>query len=244
MKTSEPEEEPQIKQQPDTPANMMMSADIGKQDMSGGQCILRLIAYQDILANPDRPHDLEFWEQFIGQTFSPSGSLRQQFYSIKSGGDKSFQLQFPSLARYYHSYFAAGVRQILLQSFEHTQTKTGNGSVHITSNNASLTYVFDSDLRVTTNGQLRVLFNEMAQIEHLNISCSGWQEYIPRAALMQANSPDMKQSPKITNKNVKRTQGKANGPIAGPVIPSSGVGEWGVPQHISQFLEVCASSIM
>ena len=238
VKTTEPEEEPQIKQQPDTPANMMM-ADMGKQDVIGGQCILRLIMYQDMLANPERAHDLDYWEQLMTQYFSPFGSLRQQFYSNKSGGDKSFQLQFPSLARYYHSYFVAGVRQILLQSFEHSQTKTGNGGVHITSNNASLTYVFDNDLRVTTNGQLRVLFNDLSQIEHLNISCSGWQEYIPRTALLQTSSPDIKQSPKITNKNVKRTQGKVNGPTTGPVIPTSGVGEWGVPQHISQFLEVC-----
>ncbi|OCT44219.1 hypothetical protein CLCR_00584 [Cladophialophora carrionii] len=237
VKTTEPEEEPQIKQQPDAPPNMMMS-DLGKQDAFGGQCILRLIMYQDLLANPERPHDLEYWEHLIGQFFSPFGSLRQQFFSNKSGGDKSFQLQFPSLARYYHSYFAAGVRQILLQSYEHTQTKTANGGVHITSSNASLTYVFDNDLRVTTSGQLRVLFNDMQVIEHLNISCSGWQEYIPRNALLQTSSPEMKQSPKITNKNVKRTQGKGTGPIMGPVIPSSGVGEWGVPQHISQFLEI------
>ncbi|KIW72734.1 hypothetical protein PV04_00910 [Phialophora macrospora] len=237
VKTTEPEEEPQIKQQPDTPANMMMS-DLGKQDALGGQCILRLINYQDQLANPERPHDLEYWEHLIAHFFSPFGSLRQQFYSHRSGGDKSFQLQFPSLARYYHSYFAAGVRQILLQSFEHTQTKTGNGGVHITSSNASLTYVFDNDLRVTTSGQLRVLFNDGQFIEHLNISCSGWQEYIPRNALLQTSSPEMKQSPKITNKNLKRTQGKASGPMMGPVIPSSGVGEWGVPQHISQFLEI------
>jgi hypothetical protein len=249
VKTTEPEEEPQIKQQPDTPANLMMS-NLAKQDVMDGQCILRLISYQDILANPERPNDLDYWEHLVGQFFSPFGSLRQQFYSNKSGVDKSFQLQFPSLARYYHSYFAAGVRQILLQSFEHSQTKTANGGVHITSTNASLTYVFDNDLRVTTSGQLRVLFNDMALIEHLNISCSGWQEYIPRTLMLQMSSPEMKQSPKITNKNIKRAQGKTNGPgggangglNGGSVVPSSGVGEWGVPQHISQFLEVCNSS--
>ncbi len=238
VKTTEPDEEPQIKQQPDTPANMMMS-DMGKQDVIGGQCILRLIMYQDILANPERPNDLEYWEQLISQFFSPFGSLRQQFFSIRSGVDKSYQLQFPSLARYYHSYFAAGVRQILLQSFEHTQTKTGNGGVHITSSNASLTYVFDNDLRVTTSGQLRVLFNDLQVIEHMNISCSGWREYIPRDAVIQSlSSPEMKQSPKITNKNLKRPQGKAIVPPTGPIIPTAGVGEWGVPARIAQFLEV------
>ncbi|KIX97198.1 uncharacterized protein Z520_07312 [Fonsecaea multimorphosa CBS 102226] len=237
VKTTEPEEEPRLKQQQEVAANMIMS-ELPKQDMIGGQCILKLIEYQDLLAHPERPNDLDYWEALITRFFSPIGSLRQQFFNNKSGGDKSFQLQFPSLARYYHSYFASGVKQILLQSFEHTQTKTANGGVHITSSSASLTYVFGNDIRVTTNGQLRVLFDDVQTIEHLNISSTGWQEYIPRNVLLQPMSPEMKQSPKITNKNLKRTQGKANVSGAGPVIPSSGVGEWGVPQHISQFLEI------
>lgn len=242
IKTTEPEEEPQIKQQPDVSAPMMMP-DLSKQDMMGGQCILQLIMYQDNLANPERPNDLDYWEQLIGRYFSPFGSLRQQFFSNKSGGDKSFQLQYPSLARYYHSYFASGVKQIFLQSYDHNQNKLPNGGVHIWSSNASLTYVFGNDIRVTTTGQLRVLFDEVQKIEHLNITSAGWQEYIPRNALILPPSPEVKQSPKITNKNVKRTQGKAAGPSAMPIIPSSGVGEWGVPQHISQFLEVCGSEL-
>lgn len=240
VKTTEPEEEPQIKTQPDVAAPMLMP-EFPKQDMIGGQCILQLISYQDNLANPERPHDLDYWEQLIARFFSPFGSLRQQFFSNKSNGDKFYQLQYPSLARYYHSYYAAGVKQIFLQSFDHNQSKLPNGNVHIWSTNTSLTYVFGNDIRVTTSGQLRVIFDEAQRIEHLNISSSGWQEYIPRIALLQPSSPETKQSPKITNKNVKRTQGKAGGPNAMPVIPTSGVGEWGVPQHISQFLEAsCA----
>ncbi|KAI1611762.1 LIM-domain binding protein-domain-containing protein [Exophiala viscosa] len=235
VKTSEPEEEPQIKQQPDLPATMMM-ADAPKQDFLGGQCILQLIMYQDNLANPERPYELEYWEQTIARYFSQFGSMRQQLFSNKNGVDKSFQLQFPSLARYYHTHFASGVRQILLQSYDHNQNKLPNGGVHIWSTNASLTYVFANDIRVTTTGQLRVIFDEYQKIDHLNISTSGWQEYIPRNALLQSPSLEEKQSPKI-NKNVKRAQGKAAG-VTQPIIPSSGVGEWGVPNHIFQFLEI------
>ncbi|KIW15744.1 hypothetical protein PV08_05794 [Exophiala spinifera] len=236
-KTTEPEEEqPQIKQQPDLPAAMMMN-DLPKQDILGGQCILQLIMYQDTLANPDRPNDLDYWEQTISRYFSPLGSMRQQLFSNKNGIDKSFQLQFPSLARYYHTHFASGVKQILLQSFDHNQNKLPNGGVHIWSTNASLTYVFGSDIRVSTTGQLRVIFDEFQKIEHFNISTSGWQEYIPRSSLTQPASPEeTKSSPKI-NKNLKRAQGKANAP-AQLIIPSSGVGEWGVPSHIFQFLEI------
>lgn len=215
----------------------MMMSDIPKQDLLGGQGILQLILYQDNLANPERPYDLEYWEQTIATYFAETGSMRQQLFSNKNGVDKSFQLQFPSLARFYHSHFASGVKQILLQSYDHNQNKLPNGGVHIWSTNASLTYVFANDLRVTTTGQLRVIFDDYNKIEHLNISTSGWQEYIPRNALLLPPSPEAKQSPKI-NKNVKRAQGKAAGQSLQPIIPSSGVGEWGVPNHIFQFLEV------
>merc|ERR1711939_1161036 len=125
---------------------------------------------------------------------------------------------------------------ILLQSYDHNQNKLPNGGVHIWSTNASLTYVFGNDIRVTTTGQLRVIFDEFQKIDHLNISTSGWQEYIPRNALLQPASPEETKSPKV-NKNLKRAQGKAAGPTQ-PIIPSSGVGEWGVPNHIFQFLEI------
>ena len=134
--------------------------------------------------------------------------------------------------------FACGVKQILLQSYDHNENKLPTGGVHIFSSNASLTYVFHNDTRVTTVGQLRVTFDDMQKIEHLNILTTGWQEYIPRSALLQAQSPEVKQSPKLTNKNIKRTQGKAAEIIHRPIIPPSGVGEFGIPNHVFQFLEV------
>ncbi|KAG9793358.1 Transcriptional activator ptaB [Exophiala dermatitidis] len=236
-KATEPEEEPTVKQQHDVPSTMLMP-DIHKQDvMMGGQCILQLIMYQDTLAAPERPNDLDYWDGIIARYFSQFGSIRQQLFSNKNGVDKTFMLQYPCLARYYHTHFASGVKKVLLQSYDHNQSKLPNGGVQIFSGNASLTYVFNNDIRVTTTGQLRVIFDEMAKIEHLNISTSGWQEYIPRNALLQPPSPETKQSPKI-NKNVKRAQGKAGGANSVPTIPSSGVGEWGVPNHIFQFLEI------
>ncbi|KIV98140.1 hypothetical protein PV10_01820 [Exophiala mesophila] len=236
-KTAEGDDEPQIKQQPDMSNNMMIP-DLSKTDLLGGQCILQLILWQDILANPERPNDLDYWEDTMRKYFSPFASIRQQLCSNKNDTDKSFQLPFPCLARYYHSHFASGVKQIFLQSYDHNQNKLSNGGVHIWSSHASLTYVFTNDIRVSTTGQLRVTFDEMQKIDHLNISTTGWQEYIPRSALITVPSPEVKQSPKITNKNLKRTQGKGSGPSSSPVIPSSGVGEFGVPNHIFQFLEV------
>jgi len=235
VKVNEPEDEPQMKQQPPDIPNAMLMQQIPKQQDSSGQCILQLNMYKDSLAYPERPNDLDCWEEIIRRFFSPFGYIRQQLFSNRGGGDKSFQLQFASLARFYHAHFASGVKQIILQSFDHNQSKLPNGGVHIWSTNASLTYVFHNDIRVITNGSLKVSFNEMNKIEHLNMCTSGWQEYIPRSALTLPLSPDQKQSPKMS-KNIKRAQGKL---APSSSIPSPVVGEWGVPNHVFQFLEVC-----
>jgi hypothetical protein len=207
------------------------------QENFTGQCILQLLLYQDQLANPDRPNDLAYWEETIQKYFSPFGSIRQQLYNNKQGNDKSFQLQYPSLARFYYSHFTSGIKQILMQSFDHNQSKLPNGGIHIWSNRASLTYVFHNDLRVTTQGSLKVSFDEMQKIEHLFIATSGWTEYIPRHALQPA-SPEQNKSPKL-NKNAKKNQQKAPMPTSSsPVIPASVVNDFGLPPHIVQFLEV------
>jgi hypothetical protein len=244
-KTSEPDEEPQIKQQPDVQANMMMP-DMSKQDVTGGQCILKLVMLQDTLANPEQPDDLDYWNNLIAEYFSPFGTLRQQFFSQKRGV-KYYGLEYSSIARFYYSFFVAGVRQILLHSFEHNTAKAATGATHISSGKASLTYVFDNDVRITTTGSLKVVFDNMQMIQSLDISCSGWDEYIPWQSLpppVHVPSPDMKQSPKVTNKQIKKTQGaqaqtKPLSAMINPAqIPRAGVGEWGVPPHIAQFLEV------
>jgi hypothetical protein len=234
VKQNESEDSPQIKQQ-----DMAGTAMVGDMPADGlnGRHILQLIMFQDALAAPDRPNDLYFWEVIVAKFFASFGSLKQQFINTRTGTDKSFQLQFPSLARYFHAHFGAGIKQILLQSYKHVQSRYPNGSTAVSSEDASLTHVYHNDIRITVSGQLSVLFDESNKIVRFDLSATGWQEYVPKTLLLQAQSPDQKQSPKM-NKNLKKVQqqGKSAPELN---IPSSGVGEFGVPSRLIGFLEVC-----
>ena len=216
-----------------------MMQDIPKEN---GHCILALINFQDALACPEKPQDLEWWHEVIFKYFSPIAQMKMQLFNFKTTTDKAFLLQFASLARFYHAHFVSGIKQILLSSYDHSQRKHPTGETMVTSKTASLTYVFNNDIRVSTSGNLLVLFDEFNKVIRFDIMTSGWQEYIPRpmasAAMQASRSPQQnsKQSPKM-NKNVKKLQ-QQNQPEPMLQAPSSGVNDWGITSHIQQFLEV------
>ena len=233
VKQNEGEEEEKIKQQD---MNAMMMQEIPRERPLDGQCVLQLIMFQDSLASPARPTDLEYWDDTIRKYFSPISVLKQVLLNNRNLESKTYALQFWSLARFYHAHFVSGVKQILLQSYDHVQNRRQTGETQVTSNSASLTYIFNNDIRVTTQGSLNVLFDVESKIIRLDVAISNWQEYIPRN-ILDSPPPEQKQSPKI-NKNLKKAQQqKAN---AGSMqnIPTAGVTEYGVPRHIVQFLEV------
>ncbi len=235
IKQIDGEDEPQIKQ-PD-PGAIAMMQDIPKEQILVGHSILQLIMFQDSLASPERPNDLSYWEEIIRKYFASYGSLKQQFFNSKTQSDKYYQLQFPSLARFYHAHFGSGIRQILLQSYDHVQSRTAIGGTCVNSSSASLTYVFNNDIRVTTQGALLVMFDESNKIVRFDLSTHGWQEYIPRSILLNPPSPDQKQSPKM-NKNIKKVQQQAKQPNPRSDIPTAGISDFGVPTRLIGFLEV------
>jgi hypothetical protein len=240
VKPSDNDDEPQIKQQEQP--NAMMMQDIPKEQIFNGQCVLQLILFQDSLACPQKPTDMDWWNEQIAKYFSPLAQMKIQLCNAAGTADKAYLLQVASIARYYHSHFVCGVKQILLSSYDHKQTKQSNGETIVQSTTASLTYVFHNDIRVSTNGSLLVLFDEFSKIQRLDIMTSSWQEYIPRNlasnALNAARSPqqNQKQSPKM-NKNIKKLQ-QQNQPEPVVEVPSSGVKDWGIPNNVLQFLEV------
>jgi LIM-domain binding protein len=239
IKQNEMDDEPQIKQQ--DPGAVAMLQEIPKEPMMVGHSILQLVMFQDSLANPERPYDLSYWEEIIRKYFATYGSLKQQYFNSKTQSDKSFQLHFPSLARFYHAHFGSGIRQILLQSYDHLQNRIPDSGWCVTSSTASLTYVFNNDIRVTTQGALSVFFDASNKMVRFDLSTNGWQEYIPRSILLNPPSPDQKQSPKM-NKNLKKVQQQAKQSNPGTNVPSAGVSEWGVPGRLIQFLEVSGGS--
>jgi len=242
--TTQPQQQsaptPQIKQvededvqtKPDlTKQQLLIDMAQQSQDFSG-QCILQLLSYYDALAYPTRPLDIEYWQEVISKYYSQAGSMRHQIFNNRTQSDKSFQLPYPSLARFYHSHFANGVKKMFMQSFEHALEPLTNGGYHVVSRKVYLTYEYNDGLRVTTHGTLSVNFDEMQKIEHLHIAIKGWTEYVPRALADGPRSPELsRQSPKLSKKNLQKS-------LQRPSIPRSPVIEWGIPQPLLQFLEV------
>ena len=237
VKQNEGEEEEKIKQQE---MNAMMMQEIPRERPLDGQCVLQLIMFQDSLASPARPTELEHWDDTIRKYFSPMSVFKQVLLSNRNMEYKAFGLHFPSLARFYHAHFVSGVKQILLQSYDHVQNRRQTGETQVLSNSASLTYIFNNDIRVTTQGSLNVLFDVESKIIRLDVATSNWQEYIPRNILLDSPPPEQKQSPKL-NKNSKKAQQQKANAASMPNIPTAGVSEWGVPHHIVKFLEVRTS---
>lgn len=231
--------QPQIKQQDmgpnvntldDVPMNEGMSTGLN------GQGILRLLMFQEQLCPPpDKVHDLDYWETFVQSHFSPFGVLRQQLFNPKSGNDKSYQVQYASIARFYHAHFASGVREMRMEPVGCTETKLPHGGCNVYSPRTYVTYIYDNDIRVITEGSIQCNFDMANRIEHLSINTKAWTEYLPRILCASPESPDQKQSPKMS-KNSKRPQQKTSATPS--ALPSPSIGDMGVPAHIVQFLEV------
>lgn len=232
----------QVKQQ-DMSTNLNALDDVPMNEGIGsglnGQGILRLLMFQEQLCpSPERSSDLEYWEEFVRNHFSPFGVLRQQLHSEKTGNSKVFQIQFASLARFYHAHFTCGVKEMRMEPIGCTETKLPHGGCNVYSTKTYITYIYDNDIRVITDGWIQCNFDITNRIEHLSINTKGWTEYIPRGLWPSPDSPDQKQSPK-TSKIAKKPQKQ-------PVLsaaPSSGISEMGVPMHIVGFLEVSFNSL-
>lgn len=205
-----------------------------------GQGILRLLMFQEQLCPPpDKVSELDYWEDFVRNHFSPFGVLRQQLINQRTGTQKFFQIQFASLARFYHAHFTSGVREMRMEPIGCTETKLPHGGCNVYSPKTYITYGYDNDIRVITEGSIQCNFDIANRIEHLSINTKAWTEYIPRGLWPSPDSPDQKQSPKMS-KNAKKLQ---KTPALPSAAPSSCISDMGVPEYIVRFLEVSSKFV-
>lgn len=204
-----------------------------------GLSILRLVSYQDHLGNPERPGELDYWESFVANFFSPEGVLRQQVWSNKNKGDKTYRIEYPSLPRFYLAHFTGGIDQIWMSVLGASEKDFAHVGHHtVWSGMASTKYAYKNGNVVVTMGQVKVNFDSENRIELLDITTTSWKEYIPREMVLPPKSPpDPKESPKL-NKNLKRPQPKPAPSPPSATIPDSRVNEYGVPKPLMQYLEV------
>ncbi|RMD40501.1 hypothetical protein DV735_g4630, partial [Chaetothyriales sp. CBS 134920] len=217
---------------------IMMQAMPKEQIFSNSKenAILQLIHFQNSLANPSNPRELGCWDAIVRKFFSPFGTLKQQFVRPETGLEgKTFLLNYASLARYLHAHFLSGIKQILLQSYEHSNASAQTGEILVSCHHASLTYIFHNDVRIATQGSLSVYFDETSKITRLEISADDWKEYLPRSVLIPT-SPDQTKDGKT--KMAKKNQPQASANQAPHLVPVKTVSPYGVPQKILGWLEV------
>ena len=205
-----------------------------------GLSILRLVQYQDHLGQPEKPKELEYWEQFVSKFFSPDGVLRQQFVDVEKGNDKTYRIEYFSLPRFYQAHFRGGIKQISMSTLQANENNLPTGGHTVFCRTATTTYIYNNDNTVVTSGQVRVNFDADNRIELLDISTTKWVEYIPRRSLQQPEIlQDQKQSPKIT-KTLKRPSKSVPAASSHPSlnIPETKVGGYGIPDALQAFLEV------
>ena len=234
-----------INQQKTAAMNMNMQRNMQElQKPIVGLSILRLVQYQDHLGNPERPDELDYWENFVAKFFSPEGVLRQQVWNSKGKGDKTYRIEYPSLPRFYLAHFLGGITKIwmsVLGASEKALVHQGHHTVW--SGTASTKYAYTNGTAVITFGEVKVNFDSENRIELLDITTSSWTEYIPRELVPPKSPPDQKESPKV-NKNLKRQQPKPAPSLPSPSIPESRVGDYGVPRTLIQYLEVSLHSFL
>ena len=91
--------------------------------------------------------DVSYWNEFVNRFFSPRGVFRHTIHEVvgDEGHEKQYDISFPALARYLHTYFDSGVKNIQLIMDKGMTDKPMPGDCHYIENtNASMVYWYDN----------------------------------------------------------------------------------------------------
>ena len=93
-----------------------------------------------------------YWSSFVARFFSPAGVFRHSLH-IGDGEDlleKQYEIPYPAIARYFHTYFSSGVKsmQLILDKFGTDRYLPGDYYC-IENYRASLTYWYESGSHVS-----------------------------------------------------------------------------------------------
>ncbi|KAF3911494.1 hypothetical protein ABW20_dc0107094 [Dactylellina cionopaga] len=210
-----------------------------------GTAVLKLLQFcEHLSASEGNKRDLNHWRKFVNDFYSHSGVMRHNLWNSGGKETKRFEITTPVLARYYHSLYENGIKNIQLV-MENAREREINGSSHVESQRASFIFWFENGTHIVAQGTLRASLNMASQIDILEFDTSEHTEYVPRRILENAkrastSSPDQKASPRVNSKAVgKRQQMQQLPPPPPPIsIPDSPIGAWGVPDQVVKLLEL------
>lgn len=107
--------------------------------------------FQTSAARGNRDSELGYWTQFVRAFFSQKGVLRHSVHVYGEGGtDKQYEITFPALARYFHTHFDSGVRNMQLIMEKGTMDKPlPDGGHYVENPRSSIVYWFDNGSHVS-----------------------------------------------------------------------------------------------
>ncbi len=136
-----------------------------------GQCLMKLMLFSDHLSNfgvSSKPlssymangaqrlaaqgakqrDDLNYWLNFVDRFFSPKGVLRHSVWLVDETSNKQYEITFPALARYFHTHFESGIKnmQMIMERGSEKELATGH---YIESQKSSFVYWFDNGAQVS-----------------------------------------------------------------------------------------------
>lgn len=95
--------------------------------------------------------DLSYWNGFVNRFFSPHGVFRHTLHisDAEDTTDKQYEIAYPAIARYFHTHFGSGVRNMQLIMDKGIVDRPLPGDCHCIENSkASLVYWFETGSHV------------------------------------------------------------------------------------------------
>lgn len=225
-----------------------------------GQCLLKLMQFGEHLSGfpgPKGKDDISYWTTFVYRFFSPNGVFRHSLHVAdgEDSTDKQYEIAFPAIARYFHTHFESGVRNMQLIMDKGITDRPLPGDCHFIENSkASIVYWFETGSHLVANGTLRAQFDAEQKLELLEFITTSNEEYVARRQVIDAakpahvwmkewhklNSSDAKGSPEMSKKGKAKQlkSPQSHPPEVLSDIPDSAVNSKGVTAAVHQFLEI------
>ncbi|KAJ4252658.1 hypothetical protein NW757_006099 [Fusarium falciforme] len=230
-----------------------------RRDNMKGQCLLKLMQFSEHLSGypgSKGRDDLSYWNAFVARFFSQNGVFRHSLHitDAEDTTDKQYEIAYPAIARYFHTHFGSGVKNMQLIMDKGVTDRPLPGDCHCIENSkASLVYWFETGSHLVASGTLRAQFDAEQKIELFEFLTTSHEEYISRKQVIDAakpahmwmkewhktNSQDGK-SPELSKKGKGR---QLKSPQTQPPevlvdLPEAAVNSKGVTQAVFQFLEI------
>ncbi|KAF3344013.1 PTAB protein [Verticillium dahliae] len=242
-------------------AQQQAQAQQARREAMKGHCLLKLMQFSEHLSGfpgSRGKDDLSYWNMFVNQFFSTKGVFRHSVHITdhEDPSDKQYEISYPALARYFHTHFDSGVKNMQLIMEKGTTDRPLPGDGHwIENTKSSLVYWFDNGSHLVATGTVRAHFDHEQKIELFEFVTSGHEEYISRKSVIESakpahnwvkewhkvNSQDSKTSPEMSKKGKARPLKSPQNPPPEALVdlPESSVKRgMGVTEEVFQFLEI------